>query len=225
MERRLRGVLSDMDGTLINTEPRWIEGQQKLAAEYGVTWSHDDALATVGKPMAASAARLQERGVGLTVEQIIDRQLDHVVASLDDGIPWLPGAWELLEALRDAGIPCAMVTMAYRRMAEKVVAAAPDGAFHALVAGDDVVQGKPHPEAYLTGASRLGFDPGVCVALEDTLNGTLSAEAAGCAMLSIPGVVPIPAAPGRSRMAAIAEVDISVLERIVGGEVIDTLEQ
>jgi hypothetical protein len=44
-------------------------------------------------------------------------------------------------------------------------------------------------------------------------------------MLSIPGVVPIPAAPGRSRIAAIAEVDLSVLERIVGGEVIDTLAE
>ncbi|MGC4192167.1 MAG: HAD family phosphatase [Thermomicrobiales bacterium] len=223
MERRLRGVLWDMDGTLVNTEPRWIEGQTLLASEFDVRWTDEDALSTVGKPMPVSAALLRERGVPLTVERIIARQLAHVVASLADGIPWLPGAWELLTVLRDSGIPCALVTMAFRPVAERVVAGAPEGTFAAVVAGDDVTHGKPHPEPYLTGAARLGLDPAGCVAVEDTLNGTLSAEAAGCAMLTVRGVTPVPAAPGRSRVASLTEVSLEVLERIVLGEAIDTL--
>ncbi|MGN6031616.1 MAG: HAD family hydrolase [Thermomicrobiales bacterium] len=222
-DRRLQGVLWDMDGTLVNTEPRWIEGQMLLATEFDVRWREEDALSTVGKPMPVSAAMLRERGVPLTVEQIIERQLAHVVASLADGIPWLPGAWALLTALRTSGIPCALVTMAYRPVAERVAAGAPEGAFVAVVAGDDVANGKPHPEPYLTGAARIGVDPAACVAVEDTLNGTLSAEAAGCPMLVVRGVTPVPASPGRSRVGSLAEVSPAVLERIVRGEPIDTL--
>lgn len=222
-ERRLRGVLWDMDGTLVNTEPRWIEGQKLLAAEFDLAWDDEDALATVGKPMPVSAEKLRERGVPLSVEQVIERQLAHVVSSLAIGIPWLPGAQELLAELRTSGIPCALVTMAYRPVAERIAAGAPEGTFVAVVAGDDVTHGKPHPEPYLTGAARLGVDPGACVAVEDTLNGTLSAEAAGCAMLTVRGVTPIPAAPGRSRVASLTDVDLGVLERIVRGEGIDTL--
>lgn len=217
------GVLWDMDGTLVNTEPRWIEGQMLLASEFDVVWTEADALSTVGKPMPVSAAMLRERGVPLTVEGIIERQLAHVVASLADGIPWLPGARELLTALRDAGIPCALVTMAYRPVAERVAAGAPEGTFAQVVAGDDVMQGKPHPEPYLTGAARIGVDPASCVAVEDTLNGTLSAEAAGCMMLTVRGVTPVPAAPGRSRVGSLTEVSLADLERIVRGQVIDTL--
>ena len=219
----LQGVLWDMDGTLVNTEPRWIEGQMLLASEFDVRWTEEDALSTVGKPMPVSAAKLREHGVPLTVEQIIARQLAHVVASLSAGIPWLPGAWELLTALRDAGIPCALVTMAYRPVAERVAAGAPDGAFVAVVAGDDVANGKPHPEPYLTGAARIGADPAACVAVEDTLNGTLSAEGAGCPTLAVRGVTPVPAAPGRSRVGSLTDVSLGVLERIVRGEPIDTL--
>jgi HAD superfamily hydrolase (TIGR01509 family) len=223
VERRLRGVLWDMDGTLVNTEPRWIEGQKLLASEFDILWKDEDALSTVGKPMPVSAALLRERGVPLTVEQIIERQLAHVVASLADGIPWLPGAYDLLMALRDSGVPCALVTMAYRPVAERVAAGAPEGTFAAVVAGDDVTHGKPHPEPYLTGADRIGLDPVDCVAVEDTLNGTLSAEAAGCAMLTVRGVTPVPAALGRSRVASLTEVSPEMLGRIVRGEVIDTL--
>lgn len=212
-----------MDGTLVNTEPRWIEGQKLLASEFDILWKDEDALSTVGRPMPVSAALLRERGVPLTVEQIIERQLAHVVASLADGIPWLPGAYDLLMALRDSGVPCALVTMAYRPVAERVAAGAPEGTFAAVVAGDDVAHGKPHPEPYLTGADRIGLDPVDCVAVEDTLNGTLSAEAAGCAMLTVRGVTPVPAALGRSRVASLTEVSPEMLGRIVRGEVIDTL--
>ncbi|MGB3330786.1 MAG: HAD family phosphatase [Thermomicrobiales bacterium] len=221
--RQVQGVLWYMDGTLVNTEPRWIEGQAMLAAEFGVPWTEEDSLATVGKPMPVSAAALRARGVPLSVEEIIDRQLAHVVASLTHGIPWLPGALEVLTVLRTSGIPCAMVTMAYRPVAVRVAAGAPAGTFVAVVAGDDVANGKPHPEPYLTGATRIGVDPAACVAVEDTLNGTLSAEAAGCAMLTVREVTPIPAAPGRSRVASLQEVDLAMLARIARGEVIDTL--
>lgn len=220
---RPRAVLWDMDGTLVNTEPHWMAGQRALATFHRVRWTEIDALATVGKPMPVSAAMLREKGIPLSIEEIIDDLLARVVKVLDGGIPWIPGAFELLASVRDAGIPCALVTMAYKPVALRVAAGAPEDAFQIVVAGDDVHRGKPDPEAYLTACARLGVDPEDCVAVEDTLNGTLSAEAAGTHVLVIPSVTPVPAGHNRSRVSALSDITLDDLRSIASGRVIDTI--
>lgn len=217
------GILLDMDGTLVDSEPHWIAGEQKLAALHGTVWTHEDALANVGTPMPVFAAALQARGVPLSIDEIITWLLAYMVEAVSGNVIWRPGAQELLAKLSEAGIPCAIVTMAYRELAEIVVASAPEGIFQALVAGDDVTSGKPHPEPYLTGAARLGVDPAHCVAIEDTLNGTLSAEAAGVPALVVPNVKLVPAAPGRSRVSSLHEIGITELAQIRTGRTIDTI--
>ncbi|MGI8483108.1 MAG: HAD family hydrolase, partial [Thermomicrobiales bacterium] len=113
---------------------------------------------------------------------------------------------------RHAGAVCviarALVTMAYKPVALRVAAGAPDGTFQVVVAGDDVQHGKPDPEAYLTACARLGVDPANCVAVEDTLNGTLSAEAAGTKVLVIPIVLTVPVGCNRSRIGALSSIGL-----------------
>ena len=70
-------------------------------------------------------------------------------------------------------------------------------AFDVVVAGDDVVHGKPHAEPYLKAANLLNVDPSDCVAFEDSISGILSAEAAGTKAVGIPNVMMIPAREGR----------------------------
>jgi HAD superfamily hydrolase (TIGR01509 family) len=123
-----------------------------------------------------------------------------VVARVRQLVPWRPGARELLAELGARGIPCALVTMSWTRFAVAVVEALPAGSFAAVVAGDDVTHGKPHPEPYLTGAARLGVDPSRCVAIEDSPTGVRSASAAGCVVVAVPNVVPIPAELGDVRL-------------------------
>jgi beta-phosphoglucomutase-like phosphatase (HAD superfamily) len=83
------------------------------------------------------------------------------------------------------------------------------------VAGDEVAHTKPHPEPYLTAARLLGADPRQCVALEDSPNGTASATAAGCHVVAVPSVVPIPDAPGRTVVTSLLEVDLARLRSLV----------
>lgn len=217
-------ILFDMDGTLVDSEPHWMAGEQQLAARYGAVWTHEDALANVGKPMPVFAAAIQARGVPLSVEEIIEWLLAYMVEAVAENVIWRPGALELLTSVREAGIPCAIVTMAYRQLADVVAGAAPVGIFQAVIAGDEVTNGKPHPEPYLTGAARLGVDPAACVAIEDTLNGTLSAEAAGVPVIAVPNVKVVPAAPGRSRVNSLREIGLAELAAIRAGGVIDTIE-
>ncbi len=99
--------------------------------------------------------------------------------------------------LRKKKVKTALVTMSMHRMAKQVVDAIGFDCFDVIVAGDDVRQGKPHPEPYLKAAELLGVDPHDCIAFEDSLTGLRSAEAAGTKAVGIKNIVEIPAQPGR----------------------------
>ncbi|WP_309647968.1 HAD family phosphatase [Nocardioides sp.] len=209
-------VLWDMDGTLVDTEPYWIETEFELAATYGGTWSHEHALALVGNDLLASGRYIQEHmGIALEPEKIVELLLDGVVAKVEQHVPWCAGARELLVSLHSAGVPCALVTMSYARFVAPILRELPPETFAVVVTGDQVDNGKPHPEPYLTAASALGVAPEDCVAIEDSNTGTTSAEAAGCQVLVVPNHVPV--APGARRhvRADLTEVTIAELGRLV----------
>ena len=194
-------ILWDMDGTLVDTEPCWIDAEYALAERYGGTWSHEHALNLVGNDLIASGTYIREHmGIDLEPSLIVEELLDHVVASVERSVPWRPGAVELLAGLQEHGIPCALVTMSYRRFVAPVLAALPEGTFAEVVTGDAVLRGKPHPEPYLKAARALGVDPADCLAIEDSNTGARSAEAAGCRVLVVPNHVPV--LPGERRVFA-----------------------
>ncbi|WP_344250071.1 HAD family phosphatase [Isoptericola hypogeus] len=215
-------VLWDMDGTLVDTEPYWIAAEHELVAEHGGTWSHEQALQLVGNALTVSAQILREQGgVDLHPDAIVERLLGRVVDQVRERVPWRPGAVELLTALAEAEVPCALVTMSYATLAREVVGRGPAGAFRIMVTGDQVSRGKPHPEPYLVAAERLGVDPADCVAIEDSPTGIASALAAGVPTLGVEAVVPVPRQQGLSRAASLADVDPATLGRIAAGEVLD----
>lgn len=184
-----------MDGTIVDTEPYWMDAEITLVESFGGTWSHTDALALVGQGLWHSARILQGRGVDLSEDEIIARLTTSVMARVSESVPWRPGAKELLFELRELGIPTALVTMSMRRMAQLVVDAIDFAAFDHIVAGDDVTHSKPHPEPYLLGADLLGVAAEDCIALEDSATGLASAVASGAVSIGIPLMVPIAEGP------------------------------
>jgi HAD superfamily hydrolase (TIGR01509 family) len=215
-------VLWDMDGTLVDSEPLWMRAETELVAEHGGRWTHEDGLALVGNPLLVSGRLLVERsGIDLTPQQVVDSLLTRMVRRVREDPPFRPGARELLEECVAAGVPTALVTMSYADLAGAVVDALPAGTFTTVVTGDAVVHGKPHPEPYLTAAARLGVDPARCVALEDSVPGVASAEAAGCRVVAVPLHVPIDPAPGRSRVADVRGLRLADLAEVAAGRTID----
>ena len=150
-----------MDGTLVDTEPYWIECEFELVDAHGGTWSQDHAHAIVGSDLLESARYIREHGgVHLPAEEIVNRLLDGVIARVRREVPWRPGARDLLAELRVENVPCALVTMSWRRLVDAIVSELPRGSFAATVVGDEVRRGKPHPEPYLAAARALkGFGP------------------------------------------------------------------
>ena len=216
-------VLWDMDGTLVDTEPCWMGAERGLVEEFGGTWTSQDAVRMIGLPLEPAAQILQDHGVALPTEEIGRRLVDGVIAAVALELVWQPGALELLAALREQGVPCALVTMSYRRFAEAVLSRGPEGAFDVVVTGDEVTHGKPHPEPYLLAAEQLGVDIRHCVAIEDSRPGVASALASGARTLGVEHIQPVESQPALSRVGSLADIDLDDLRRIVAGEVIDRL--
>jgi HAD superfamily hydrolase (TIGR01509 family) len=210
---RPAAVLWDMDGTLVDTEPYWIAREHEIVAEFGNgAWTDDHAHALVGFDLRDSARYISKHGeVDLPVDDIVNLLLDGVIERVERAVPWRPGARELLADLAAAGIPCALVTMSWKRFTDAVVPLLPVGSFTTVVAGDDVVNGKPHPEPYLVAAERLGVDASHCVAIEDSPTGVRSAHAAGCFTLAVPNAVAVPAHLGDHHLPTLDGLTASAL--------------
>ncbi|WP_431075695.1 HAD family hydrolase [Microbacterium phyllosphaerae] len=181
-----------MDGTLVDTEPYWMAAETALVESFGGSWSHEDALQLVGNGLIDSAIILQNAGVDMDAEAIVALLTDGVQEALrTQGVPFRPGARELLQDLRSAGIPTGLVTMSLRRMALSVVDLIEFDAFDIVVAGDDVVNPKPHPEPYLHAAGLLEIDIADAVVIEDSPTGLRAGIASGAVALGVPHIVPL----------------------------------
>lgn len=184
-----------MDGTVVDTEPYWIQAETDLVESFGHTWTYEDAMSLVGAGLWESAQILKDHGVDMEPDDIVALLTDRVQSRLArDGVPFRPGASALLKELHARGIRTALVTMSVRRMAEQVVENIPFPAFEILVTGDEVTHPKPHPEPYLKAARELGVDIRDCIAIEDSRNGLASAVASGARSLAVPHAVSIPEA-------------------------------
>ena len=213
-------VLWDMDGVLVDSEPLWTVAEVELAAALGGTWNAEIKAAVVGTRLEVAVPTvLRFFGVPDTAEQVAETSqwlLARMVELFQADLPVLPGTVELLAALRDEGVPMALVSSSYRVLVDAVLDQGV-GPFSLSIAGDEVQHGKPHPEPYLTAAQRLGVDPARCVVLEDSPSGVAAGEAAGCAVVAVPSVpgVLFDSGPRRLVVPSLAQVGVEDLRALV----------
>nr|WP_225751340.1 HAD family phosphatase [Pseudoclavibacter sp. Marseille-Q3772] len=213
----LQAVLFDLDGTLIDSEPRWAQEEQALADRYGGRWSQYDAERTVGKSLRYTALQLQRGGVPRSVEIIMDELLDSVAESITrTAIPMQPGAAALLDAVAHEGLPAALVSSSYRMHIDAVCAQL-NAQFAVTVAGDEVDRAKPDPQGYQRAMDQLGVDAAGCVAIEDSLSGVRAAIASGARVLAVPSVpedAQAIADLGATVVASLEVVDVAMLRSL-----------
>ncbi|MET0447646.1 MAG: HAD family phosphatase [Aeromicrobium sp.] len=203
-------VLWDLDGTIVDTEPLWMAAEHELAVAHGGAWTDEDALQLVGNSLIASGEYIKAKvGLEMSAEDVVEYLVGRLAAALREHIDWRPGARELIKALDAAGVPQALVTMSYASIAEPIAAALP---FAAVVTGDAVSRPKPFPDPYLLAAEKLGVDPTRCLAIEDSITGATSANAAGCDVIAIPHFVDVPAAERRVLLPTLEGLTPEALE-------------
>jgi HAD superfamily hydrolase (TIGR01509 family) len=184
-----------MDGTVVDSEPSWFLAQTILVERFGGTWTARQSQELTGSDLTDAAAVLRAQGVDLETDALVNALLDIVIDEVCGADTWMPGAREAVQACREDGLRCALVSMSWSRFTGAINSLLP-GVFDAVVSGDDVVHGKPDPEAYLLAAAKLGLDPSQCVAVEDSPTGVASAVAAGLPVIAIPAGKGVPGGHG-----------------------------
>lgn len=209
-------VLWDMDGTLIDSESYWMSAERQLAEDYGGAWSGELGKNLVGLNLFDAAALLRNEFTipDLSDRQIIDRMTAIVTARLSESIPWRPGVISLMIDLAATGVRSAIVTGSMGRMARLVADAVPAGGFELVVAGDDVVHGKPHPEPYLKALAALKLAPEQCIAIEDSPTGMNSALAAGLRVLGVSNLVPLKESANAKVVPTLENLKLRDLEQL-----------
>jgi HAD superfamily hydrolase (TIGR01509 family) len=211
----LAAVLFDMDGLLVDTEPLWLETETAVMARLGAPWTPQDQQALLGGSMQRTVGYLLGKATRPVPPETVARwMLDGMLDRARDGrVTVRPGARELLAEVAAAGLPYALVTSSQRRFADAVLAVT-GMTFPVTVCGEDVTATKPDPEPYLLAAKLLDADPARCVVLEDSPNGVASAAAAGCRVLAVPSLLPIPPAPGRVVVGSLRDVTLATLREL-----------
>ncbi|NLU78345.1 HAD family phosphatase [Micromonospora sp. HNM0581] len=210
-------MLFDMDGTLVDSERLWDVALAELAQRYGGTLSAAARRAIVGTGMADSMRILHDdlgqshRDPQTSAEWINTRILE----LFRTGLQWRPGALALLGAVRQAGVPTALVTSSGRALVEIALDTLGRASFDVVVCGDEVDSTKPHPEPYLTAARLLGVPIGRCVAIEDSATGVASAVAAGAAVLAVPAEVPLAPVDGVHQLESLLSADLELLAELL----------
>jgi len=215
-------VLFDYDGTLVDTEPYWMQSEVDLFADFGVPWTTEDARRLCGTSREYSLRvqfeHLSRHGVDvsqLDSEEFYGRLSQRVMDSVTQhGVTWLPGARELLLDLQAEGVPCAIVSNSPARVLAAGLSQFPEGTIGAVIDGDMVEEGKPDPQGYRLAATQLGVDAADCIVVEDTATGAAAGLAAGAVVAVVPGQFPVPDAPGQVKLTGLTGVDTAGLREL-----------
>ncbi|UQA96375.1 HAD family hydrolase [Streptomyces halobius] len=212
----LQAVFLDLDGTLVDTEDFWWEAEAEVFADLGHPLDDSHREVVVGGPMTRSAGYLLEAtGATIGLAELSALLNARFLARIGRGVPLMPGARRLLAELAAHEVPTALVSASHRGIIDEMLHSLGPEHFRLTLAGDDLPRTKPHPDPYLTAAARLGVDPARCAVVEDTLTGVTSGEAAGCRVVAVPSVTPIPPATGRIIRDSLEEVDVPFLRALI----------
>jgi HAD superfamily hydrolase (TIGR01509 family) len=191
LPRTPAAVVFDMDGLLFDTEVLSQEAIQLAAAEGGHEVAIDVFNRTVGLSWAQSRALLLSHfGEAFPVDQFQEAWVRHFWMIAETRLALKLGALELLDTLDQFRLPRAIATSSSRRTVERHLTAHNlMGRFAEIVGHDDYEKGKPAPDPFLKAAERLGVEPHLCLALEDSHNGVRSASSAGMMTIMVPDLL------------------------------------
>ncbi len=181
-------MVFDCDGLLLETESSWTRAEEELFARYGRVFGPDEKRALIGTSLLDGSFVLErllaQPGRAAELGQEL---LDLVGRRLVEEAGPMPGAVELVRALRESGVPVAVASNTPGPLVRGALAAAGVAAlFEVVVTADEVAEPKPSPDVYLRACELLGASPAAAIALEDSPTGVAAGRAAGMYVVGVP---------------------------------------
>jgi HAD superfamily hydrolase (TIGR01509 family) len=188
---RPSAVVFDMDGLLFDTEALYQKAIMAAAVQGGHDTSSGIFEHAIGRTWDQTRAMLREHfGAAFPVEELIAAMARNFDEMALTRLVMKPGVVELLDTLDELQMPRAIATStAHHRVQHHLVAHNLVGRFHAIVGHGDYAASKPAPDPFLKAAERLGIEPRLCLALEDSHNGVRSACSAGMMTVMVPDLL------------------------------------
>lgn len=190
-------VLWDMDGTLIDSEPLWIEQERELMESFGAIWTQEDAIHCLGGPMTRVDSYMRSKLPELHRDSIapleLARQLlERMERRLATHVPFTPGSFDIITEMKAAQLPLALVSASTRPIMNAALKSIGEDLFDITISDSDVSKSKPHPEGYLKAAELLSVEITSCLIIEDSITGMNAAIASGAYVIGLPHVSALP---------------------------------
>jgi len=185
---KIKAVVLDMDGTMFNSEHIYNAVLETMLQKRGQIFTNDLKMKMMGLP-GPEAFRVMKTDCELSdsIQSLSVEAHDIFFRLMPGRIQMMPGLTELLAHIENAGLPKAIATSSTTRLTRAALETfdlVPR--FEFFITGDDVTDGKPHPEVYLTAAKRLNVAPTEMLVLEDSVTGSRAAAASGAFTIAIP---------------------------------------
>ena len=177
-----RAVIFDLDGVLVDSEPLFLKALNRvLIAEGARPLTEEENRRLVGTTVENTWSGIMEmRALSKSTDYYLDRYDQVVLRIFEEDLELQPGARRLVDEVQARGLPMGLATGSRRKWVDvKLRVVGLDGVFDAIIAGDEIQQGKPAPDTYLEVARRLRVPPDQCLAVEDSPTGVAAAVAAG----------------------------------------------
>jgi 16S rRNA pseudouridine516 synthase len=181
-------VIFDLDGVLADSEPWWNQIDAKLLAEHGVSYRGEYHRNVLGVSYRLAVEFYKNAfHISASVEELMRRRGEIATHFFANRVGLFPSAKTTLEQLCEMKLHLAVATSSLSASARPLIERTGiSSLFSVVITGDEVQQGKPHPDIYLRAANKLGISPEGCLVIEDALAGIAAGKAANMRVAAIP---------------------------------------
>lgn len=188
-EAKIKAVIFDLDGTLVDSEPNYLEADKRLLAEYGILNLDEESknkyIGISTKDMMADIKEIYQ--IEDSVETLVSKNNGYYSELAKDNTNVFPEMKNLLILLKEKGYPIALASGSSKKIINDVLSLIQiSEIFDVIVSAEEVREGKPKPDIFLEAAKRLGLSPENCLVLEDSKPGVEAAKSAGMYCVAVP---------------------------------------
>ncbi|WP_395091983.1 HAD family hydrolase [Vaginella massiliensis] len=182
-DKRLKAVLFDMDGVIVDTEPLHTKAYYRVFDELGIDMTPEYFATCTGESTKNVFAKvIRDFNLPNLEEELVRRKRAYFksIFEHDEEFALLPGVEDLFKVYQNHGIQMVLASSASMNTINWVFEKFDIGKyFLAKVSGDELMESKPNPEIFEIGAKFFDHDKSNCMVIEDSTNGFLAAKGAG----------------------------------------------